>query len=82
MLKRMTIHKVKPLSYTTESELEFISGLGTYSKFSKKYEDPFNRLNLLIKYKQALMKRERWGSLDKETVLKHLDTIIQVIQSK
>ena len=57
-------------SYTTNSELEFINGLGTFS------EGPdIDRFELLRRYKKACDKRFQWTGIDNSVTMAHLDQL-------
>ena len=56
--------------YTTNSELEFINGLGTFSECHD-----IDRLELLKRYKKACDKRFQWMGIDNSVTMAHLDQL-------
>lgn len=54
-------------THSTEHEIDFINNIGTYCDFS--YDGKVNQKQILINYRKALQKRERWGDIDREAVI-------------
>jgi hypothetical protein len=53
----------------TFNEIEFIDGLGTFSSLDR----PLSRHKLLVKYRDAMALRVRWGKIDKDAVKFHVE---------
>lgn len=67
--------------YTTDHEVEFLQGIGTWCE---KKKDP---LPLLKKYRIAALKRENWTiegkrKMDKDVVLAECDRLIKKYERK
>lgn len=63
---------IKQSKYDTESEIEFINGLGTFGSSEKEGENKRGRKELLRGYLLAAGKRNDWGHIDKYLVTQHV----------
>lgn len=57
--------------HTTQQEIRFITGLGSYGSLDKKGENNKTRKQLLRNYLIAAESRVEWDGMDKEHIIEH-----------
>ena len=64
------------IPYTTQNELRFIKGIGSHVRDKSFYLDR-SRLEILRSYRRSLDKREVWGDIEKEIILRFVEGEIE-----
>ena len=62
--------------YTTQNELQFVKGIGSHVRDKSFYLDR-SRLEILRSYRRSLDKREVWGDIEKEIILRFVEGEIE-----
>ena len=57
-------------NHKTKNEIEFIKNLGKHNIQNENYSGPKDKKTLLAGYLKGIEKREKWGEIDKEEVMK------------
>ena len=57
--------------YSTNDEIAFIDGLGTFT------DTTTPRLTLLKRYRKALNRKHYWGAVERGVILNYLDFLIE-----
>jgi hypothetical protein len=69
----------------TDTEIEFLNGLGTYTGGgSKSVEEvpPKKRLELLRNYREGALKRRNWGNIDRVVIIDEVDRRISELSAQ
>ena len=64
------------IPYTTQNELQFVKGIGSHVRDKSFYLDR-SRLEILRSYRRSLDKREVWGDIEKEIILRFVEGEIE-----
>jgi len=64
------------IPYTTQNELQFVKGIGSHVRDKSFYFDR-SRLEILRSYRRSLDKREVWGDIEKEIILRFVEGEIE-----